>query len=213
MVSSSTTYMSTTYGSYEGCYSFTYGSPSTGYTAKSNYIADYQGTPTGYDIGYQPVNGGGDIWMATDEPTSPVKCYEATSGGVCAAIPASIGIGSDIRGVTFDTNNHLWVSNPTTDKLYEISDYVGISSPSVESMQPQSLSVGCNPFNSTLVISINGFGENSVLEIYDLQGRLIHSVAVANSYTWDAANIPSGTYILRVTGDSGPVISRNIVKL
>ena len=61
--------------------------------------------------------------MAVDDATSPIRCYEVTSGGVLEAIPASIGIGSTIRGMTYELGTdslYIWASNPTTDELYRI---------------------------------------------------------------------------------------------
>jgi hypothetical protein len=110
-------YASTTYSSYEGCYSFYFSG--SYFTSKTDYIADYWGTNNGYDIAYE----NGNIWMAVDNATSPIRCYEATSGGVLQMVPASIGIGSTIRGMAYETGTdspYIWASNTTTDELYRI---------------------------------------------------------------------------------------------
>ena len=40
--------------------------------------------------------------MAVDNATGPIRCYEATLGGVLEAIPATIGIGSTISGMIYE---------------------------------------------------------------------------------------------------------------
>lgn len=95
----SITYLSTTSFFYEGCYAFNYVSPYSGYSSKSEYIGDYFGTPAGYDIGFQQTDSVEDIWMATDNVTNPVSCYQAGTGNIVCSVEACIGIGSDILGV------------------------------------------------------------------------------------------------------------------
>lgn len=110
-------YGSTTYSTYEGCYRYYFSG--SAFTSKSTYIGDYWGSNSGYDIAYES----GNIWLAVDNATSPIRCYEATSGGVLEAIPASIGIGSTVRGITYELDTDspfIWASNPTTDELYRI---------------------------------------------------------------------------------------------
>jgi len=62
-----------------------------------------------------------------------------------------------------------------------------------------------NPFNPTVVLSMEyGVGSNAVLNIYNTQGvlvdQLINGFVEAGSYdiTWDATNMPSGVYIVKM---------------
>lgn len=63
-----------------------------------------------------------------------------------------------------------------------------------------------NPFNPRTVISMHyAVGSNSVVNIYNIQGvlvdQLVNGFVEAGSYelTWDASNMPSGVYIVRMT--------------
>ena len=203
-------YTSTTYGSYDGCYTFNF--YNTYFSGKSTYIPGYWGSESGYDIAYHD----GDIWMAVDNATSPIRRYEQTSGGVLEMIPADIGIGSDIHGVTYETvveAPFLWVSNQTTDELYRIDIYTGIAD-DVELVLPElNLSFSSNPFYSSVVITGSGFSSTSVLEIHDAAGRMIESSRFGGTYTWFAAGLPTGTYIVTVSDCEGSRESMKLLKL
>ena len=203
-------YTSTTYGSYEGCYTFNF--YTTYFSGKSTYIPGYWGSESGYDIAYHD----GDIWMAVDNATSPIRCYEQTSGGVLSMIPADIGIGSDIYGVTYETGTdapYLWVSNQTTDELYRIDIYTGIAD-NVELVLPDmQLSFSSNPFYSSVVITGSGFSSTSVLEIHATAGRMIERSNFGGTYTWFATGLPTGTYIVTVSDFEGSRESMKLLKL
>lgn len=106
-------YGSTTYSSYEGCYTYPFSGSS--FTGQSTYIDDYEGNPDGHDIAYD----NGDIWMAVNAGTNPIRRYN-TGGFVTGVIPDTIGIGTEIRGLTYEEGEYLWASNITTDKIYKI---------------------------------------------------------------------------------------------
>lgn len=215
-MSGSTTYVSTTYGTYEGCYAMSYSSPSSGYTSKSDYIGNYSGTPTGYDIGYQPSDAAGDIWMANDNATSPVACYQATSGGIVMSLPASIGIGSDIRGVTFEgtSGQFLWVSNQTTDEFYRVDLYTDIDGSSTTEIQgTASISFTQNPFYGSTVVNLNGFTGEAFIEVFDIRGRKVFSKTAGGSFLLNGESFPSGAYLIRATNEIGCAATSRVIKL
>ena len=47
-------------------------------------------------------------------------------------------------------------------------------------------------------IVVDGDGE---LQIFDIMGRMVSSMRVSGSDTWNAASVPTGVYILRLIGD------------
>lgn len=203
-------YVNSTYSSYNRCYTFNY--YNTYFSNRADYITDFWGTENGYDIAY--LNG--DIWMAVDNSTSPIRCYEKTSGGVLEAIPASIGIGSDVRGVTYETGTdspYLWVSNQTTDELYRINLFTGIADNDKLLLSNLWLSCSTNPFHSSVVISGNGFFGASILEIYDITGRVLESVGFSGTYTWNATGMPDGAYLVNVSDCEGNRESLKLLKL
>ncbi|MCD4706562.1 MAG: T9SS type A sorting domain-containing protein [Candidatus Sabulitectum sp.] len=212
----STTYVSTTYGTYEGCYAMSYASASAGYTSKSDYIGNYSGTPTGYDIGYQPSDAAGDIWMATDNATSPVSCYQTTSGGIVMSLPASIGIGSDIRGVTFEdgSGQFIWVSNQTTNELHRIDLYTDIDgSSAIEIQGTAGISFTQNPFHNSTALSLTGFTGKVSLEVFDIRGRKVFSKVTESSLLLNGESLPSGTYLIRATDETGNAATSSVIKL
>ncbi|MCK5786072.1 MAG: T9SS type A sorting domain-containing protein [Candidatus Sabulitectum sp.] len=215
-MSGTTTYMSTTLISYEGCYALTYSSSAGGYTNKTTYISDYSATPVGYDIGYQQNDGVGDIWMANDNATSPVSCYEAGSGGIVSSLQASIGIGSDIRGVTFEgaSGQFMWVSNQTTDEIYRIALYTDIEEGSTLDLPGSAnITLTQNPIYSSTLVNFNGFPGEVSVEVFDLRGRRVISEFVEGSLLLNGEQLPSGTYIIRATDEEGNTAACSAVKL
>lgn len=212
----STTYASNTYSSYEGCYDLAFSSTSSGYSSMSTYIGDYAGTPTGYDIGYeQGTDGSGDIWMAIDNATSPVRCYEASTGGGVEGIEAGIGIGSDIRGVCFEgtSSQYLWVSNQTTDELYRVDLGTGVESGASTGVRPLEVSLTRNPFRASTVVRLTGFAGPARLDVFDLSGREVLSEPADQSYVLDGSSLPAGVYVVRATGPAGRSAAASAVKL
>jgi hypothetical protein len=60
--------------------------------------------------------------MAVADNVNPVNCYNS-SGTVIDQIPASIGIGTSIRGLTFEPGTDspiIWASNVDTDEIYQV---------------------------------------------------------------------------------------------
>ncbi len=161
----------------------------TGSVSASPYINNMTGAGTIYDIGFA----GGLIWVACDGADSPVKAYN-TAGAIVDMIPGSI-VENAARGVDFDDLGFLWVSNPTTDKIYKIDLTQGVEEgPGTGT----SLSVLANPFESSAVITGAGFGDARI-EIFDLCGRIVAEAPFGGSYTWNAASEPAGTYLVVVS--------------
>ena len=131
-------------------------------------------------------------------------------------IPADIGIGSDIHGITYETGTNapfLWFSNQTTDELYRINIYTGIADDVEPVLSELQLSLSSNPFYSSVVITGNGFSGTSVLEIHDATGRMIESSSFMGTYTWYATGLPTGTYIVTVSDCEGSRESMKLLKL
>jgi hypothetical protein len=74
------------------------------------------------------------------------------------------------------------------------------------------LSIYPNPANETL--KINGLYESANIEIYGLQGELIHSIKNTNStyLTLDIRNFPNGIYFVKVSDRKGNVSTGKFVK-
>ncbi|MCK5036904.1 MAG: T9SS type A sorting domain-containing protein [Candidatus Sabulitectum sp.] len=146
--------------------------------------------------------------MANDNATSPVGCYQQTSGTLIDSLTSDIGIGSEIRGVTCETGTdspYLWVSNQTTDELYRIDLYTEANDDDEsEPVLPYPhLSLSSNPFYSSVMITGSGFSNTSVLEIHDLSGRRIESSSFSGTYSWNAVGLPAGAYIVTVSDFEG----------
>lgn len=78
-----------------------------------------------------------------------------------------------------------------------------------------------NPFNNRMTIQYKvGNAITSLLNIYDLRGRIIDSVSHKNSgsgatlyYTWNADKFASGVYIIQLLLDDSPTCSQKVVLL
>jgi hypothetical protein len=68
------------------------------------------------------------------------------------------------------------------------------------------VSVYPNPFNDQLFVN----GENGLLELHDLNGKLVHSEEVTGTTIIETATLPSGIYFLQLTNDRGTALQKVI---
>jgi len=168
----------------------------TGTVGSTPYVNSFSsGLGTPYDIDIS----GGVIWAACDGIDSPVKAY-STAGVLVDMIPGSV-VENAARGVAFESDNIVWVSNPETDKIYRIDLSLGIGE---EEGGPvvSSLHASENPFSSSVVISGTGFVDGATIEIYDASGRMVDSAPFTGSFTWTGGGAPVGAYLVRVSDGS-----------
>ena len=67
-----------------------------------------------------------------------------------------------------------------------------------------------NPANGILNISMKGYREEKIIEVFDLNGkRLILERAMQDDKALRIGTLPSGLYIIKVTARDGTVLSRN----
>ncbi len=175
----------------------------SGSVGSSPYINSFSsGLGTPYDIDVS----GGLVWVACDGADSPVKAY-TTSGALIDMIPGAL-VENAARGVAFESENILWVSNPDTDKLYRIDLSLGIGGGAEPAID---LRASSNPFSSDVTISGAGFGDGATLEIFDMTGRRVAEAGFDGSYTWNGADVPSGAYVVRV-GDEGTLDTISLIR-
>jgi len=173
-----------------------------------------------FDIAYDgEANGSGEIWAATDDADSPVKCY-AASGSASYAIDGSLI--SAARGMAFyteGTTDCIWVSNPDDDRIYLVDIYgtgmEGEGSPSIDRI---TLSASCNPFSAAVTISSAAALDDAVIEVFDISGRNVLESSFNGSFNWNACNpegieVPAGHYCVRVRDADGRSGVLNVVKL
>ncbi len=173
-----------------------------------------------FDIAYDgDANGDDEIWAATDDTDSPVKCY-ASTGYPTMAFPSSLI--SAARGIAFYSEaalDYVWVSNPDDDKIYLVSfTPTGIEGGSHPAPREIVLSASMNPFNESVTISATGVSENAIVEIYDVTGRSILRSSFNGTFQWsgddsDGAVVPGGYYCIRVLDSGGWTATLSIVKL
>ncbi|MCK5116861.1 MAG: T9SS type A sorting domain-containing protein [Candidatus Aegiribacteria sp.] len=172
-----------------------------------------------FDIAYDgDANGVGEIWAATDDSDSPVKCY-ASTGYPSMAFPGSLI--SAARGIAFYSEgalDYVWVSNPDDNKISLVSvDPTGIEGGS-HALGEIVLSSSMNPFCESVTITATGVSENATVEIYDVTGRSILSSSFNGTFHWnghgsDGAIVPGGYYCIRVLDTDGWTATLSIVKL
>lgn len=154
---------------------------------------------TSYDTAWIP----GGIWIARDNPDSPILAYD-TDGLLVGHVDGST-VGAAM-GLTMDTEGYLWASDPETDTIYQL-DVSTHTAESPATPGERVLRADRNPFAASVLVTGNGFTEAS-LEIFDVSGRRVHSADFPGSYTWNATGMPSGAYFMIVTDDRGSEILR-----
>ena len=192
---------------------------SSGVVQTNPYMADLPALNTHFDIAYEGGNGSGDIWVASDAADSPIKAYD-TSGLLANYIPeADLPAGTQCRGLCFDTDGYLWVSDDNAEKIYKLDITTGIEESVIPQEQP-GLAVSGNPFSGSVNISVTGIPGSIDLAIYDLSGRtILRSVLSASaSFTWDGRTTsgetaPTGTYLIHATSGTGQTLRMLVTKL
>jgi hypothetical protein len=167
----------------------------TGTVGSTPYINSFTGLNTAYDCGFS----GTLLWVAADGADSPVKAYNS-SGVLQQYIPGSL-VGSNARGVDFDANGYLWVSNPTTDKIYKISLSTGVEGEEGAELPSAALTAGPNPFSGTVLVQ-GGPAQAATIQVFDLGGRLLLDAPYSGSFTLDGGDLVPGAYLLRVSSST-----------
>lgn len=178
------------------------------------YTSSMPGLSGPHDCAYEGGSDGtGDIWVANDNATSPIRVYNS-SGNMVGGIPASIV--PDACGLAFESTQYLWVSDPTAGLIYKVDLTTGIEE-AVSGVEERLLSVSANPFYGSIVITETGFS-GATLEIFDVCGRKVLIESIQGSFAWngcdpDGVPVPAGTYVIRISDINGPPLTRSIVRL
>ena len=154
------------------------------------------------DIAYDEVNN--MIWLATNATGDPIRSFN-TQAQVVSTISSSIGIGSDICGLTMatmDDHRILWASDLSTDKIYKIDlDYTTSINNHVKSDAVYLPGIVCQVDNvSKKVIienrNITGGDRNISLTLYTMQGDEVFCTTFSNRYIWNG-NSQAGKQLSR----------------
>ncbi len=185
---------------------------SSGVVQTNPYMDDLPALTTHFDIAYEGGNGNGDIWVASDAADSPIKAYNSSSLLVNYVPEADLPAGTECRGLCFDTEGYLWVSDDNAEKIYKLDITTGIEG-GVIPQEQFGLTVSANPFSGSVNISVTGASEPVDMAIYDLSGRTIlrTELALNASFTWDGRTTsgetaPTGTYLIHATNQAGQMM-------
>lgn len=98
-----------------------------------------------------------------------------------------------------DMNNELYVAGLGAGIIYRVIN----ANLSTEEIDNESLSIYPNPATETVTFRSAAFTDTETLDVYDLNGRLVKTVPVAQGQrTFSIVDLSSGFYILKVTSSS-----------
>lgn len=98
-----------------------------------------------------------------------------------------------------DMNNELYVAGLGAGIIYRVIN----ANLSTEEIENESLSIYPNPATNTVTFRSAAFTDTETLDVYDLNGRLVKTVPVAQGQrTFSIVDLSSGVYILKVTSSS-----------
>jgi hypothetical protein len=160
-----------------------------------------QASPPNNLYAYSP---GTDTWHQV-EPDVPVRYLRL---GACDYSPdhGENGVHAYQDGITNPENsydpNKVW----STISLYWDSAGTGSENAAVQARE-QIITASPNPFKAAVKIAVSGqqiADSFSKISIYDIKGKMVHTLSATSDqltagFTWNAAALPSGTYIVRVS--------------
>jgi hypothetical protein len=102
-----------------------------------------------------------------------------------------------------------------TSDAFEIQGNVGVADAGISALSCELAENYPNPFNPSTVIRFSvPDARSTVLEVLDVYGRVVGTLANGrvgageHSITFDAANLPTGTYFSRLTAGSFSAVRR-----
>lgn len=157
------------------------------------------------DIVRTPDN---NIWVASDNAGVVLALYNTSNTKIDYIMSYLVPYA---RGVAMDPDGYLWVSDIVNDKLYKIDLTEGIEDEHT-SVSEVTLTTSANPFIGSVLITGTGFAANAMIEIFDLQGRLVSNDPFDGAFNWDAA-VANGIFFAVVRDDLGNCKILELVKL
>lgn len=112
-----------------------------------------------------------------------------------------------VRSIEFrleSSDNGSWGMNTPSYFALDNVDFHWSVAGTIE--QILSMDVFPNPFNDQLMVK----GENGLLELRDLNGKLIHTEELTGNALIETAALPSGIYFLQLTNDRGTALQKVI---
>jgi len=121
----------------------------------------------------------------------------------------------DTTGVGYGTHTY-WVEVTkgvctSTDTIkVTFTNCIGI----VEFNSNQSIKVYPNPNSGIATIEVHGFGTDTYLSIYSLQGQSVYTAQISGESTVpvDLSNLPKGVYVIRINNGNNSIISKMIIQ-
>ncbi len=170
------------------------------------------------DIAYEKTGSKQVVWAATGEESYPIKVYQIvmmSTQKLIDSLPAAIGIGSDVWGLSFEksgSDRFLWTNNRKEGKIYKI-DLDAPTEKKYSTAQNQCLN------NVTICSTTDGiqiyapFAGSKTVTITDLQGRTISSFSVPYINQWCRKRVSqaSGILIVSITWGEGKSITRKVL--
>jgi hypothetical protein len=157
----------------------------------------------------EPNYGAFDNWFVCIDPSGGIL-WQKTAGGDQGENALIVGepspnnylvVGNSASGISGNKTVALYVTGSSDLWLFKLNTTL-----SVESFESNiQLSASPNPFEEEISFSWDGVQEKVVLEILDLQGKIVESKVVSNatSYKWSPENLPPGTYLYMVKTNEG----------
>jgi hypothetical protein len=165
----------------------------------------------------EPNYGDFDNWFVCIDPSGNIL-WQKTAGGNQVEEAIIVGepspnnylvVGNSASGISGNKTVPLYVTGSSDLWLFKLNTTL-----SVESFESNiQLSASPNPFEEEINFIWDEVQEKVVIEIMDLQGKIVESKVVTNqtSYIWIPENLPAGVYMYHLKTDMG-IGSGRIVK-
>ena len=200
-----------------------------------NYVSEWSETVIEFQTAYCDEPSGltlveatatGNVGRATIQWQGSAEAYEVNYGhtrfmsGQGVVVRGISGTSITIDSLELNEDYDIYVRSicdSTTSSIWSHVLTFRISSEGIEEAAGTSIAIHPNPASGATTVTIDNVNDNLTVDVIDLNGRVVRHTEGIVCYggcrhTVNLANLPAGTYFVRVSGEHTNITSRLVVQ-